>query len=252
MDNEECRRLPWNYGSMLDTRDNALGGGSVLLGSEGDKFVTLFRLQAPWSRNSHVATVNLFLDFEGNDIADEGEDTSEANVIALVTWGTGVRGKSLRAFVDFANGTQFSVSAATLEVSARFQTPTDGLDNYLRARVSSSVAWGGRGSSTHPQFTLPRTEIESGGNAIFEIPPFAHSYLPYANNPAFYMGGGCDIEFMTAPPGNALVNYIVPDGSKDLALSGDGIKFPGNSKFVRVTNNLLDDIQIQSSFMLHL
>jgi len=181
---------------------------------------------------SYTLTCNLGLD----DIhyPEEGATPRHGNVLAFVEWGQGAA--SFSAEIDMKTGTQFTVVATAIKVSAKFdpeETRDDGL--IISARAKGAIVWGTRPARALCTRTQRRV-IAAGGSAIVPIPAFAESLKIASSVPGVMTGavGPVSLRFLGGPLATDLALLAASNAAG--FFQNAIIAFPGGCYFLEATN----------------
>lgn len=156
---------------------------------------------------------------------------STADIIAIVGYGTG--GNRHVVECDWRAGTQITVPAAAIQVSAYYQAapaPT------FRAPLRVSLGYGTRpGSSLVTRTTLP-VVIAAGAFADFVVPPMAYAFqVGYDSLAPYAVAAGTLAEARAGLAGGAILLQLAGTDLRAAALT-EGIRLPGPSRSVRLNN----------------
>ncbi len=221
--------LPETHCSILDAGDTLLGRSLPLLKSTSPKS---YIQPTGRSQDTQVVTVSLGFAASFNAPAPGVGVERRAPVIADVQWGVG--GGSHRAEVDFHNGTQFSIPASNISIAARFLE--DVADVFDQVALSVSIAWQTRAARSLVTRTLVKTTIAPGaGSAIFTVPPFAYGVMLFEDAPSpspltwRFLGGPATTDE------TQMAESVAALRSEGM-LTNDGVKLPGTTRFIEITN----------------
>lgn len=244
--------------SLLQEPDEALGQ-TVLV--ERGQLVPVLRSRGASQRGDNCS-VTFGLDVQPGDIPPGL--TRQAYILATLRWGNGAG--QVVAECDWHQGTQVSIVAGTLDVSARFESDyapnVDGVmvpsgvfavGTYFRARVTAAVTRGTRPARSYPTRTFPNFSLGAGVRVRYPIPLFAFAMqlntpeipvLPAATLLVTFQGGTrADDGIQQRVPGE--------DFSTPVVRSSEGIRFNDASRFVEIRNLGLAPIVIGPYFALN-
>lgn len=221
--------LPQTHCLILDAGDTLLGRSLPIV--KGLKATGLIQPTGQ-SQGTGVVTATLgFVGFFNEPAAAVGVER-RAPVIAEVQWGVG--GGSHMAEVDFHNGTQITVPASNLKINGRFLEDVAAV--FDRVQLSVSIAWGTRPARALPTRTLTKATLAGGGgSAIFTVPPFAYSVMLFEDAPSpspltwRFLGG-------PATTDETQMSETVAALRSEGMLTNDGVKLPGTTRFIEITN----------------
>lgn len=160
----------------------------------------------------------------------------------------GIGGAGFEVDFDWKVGTQISVCASFVRVSAAYaeaETATTPPEVSVTAMMSS----GSRAARSQVTRSYPKiVVVAEGGVALFPMPPLAHALYLFSEDPAFYEAGNVSVRFVagasagTTTATTDLVSFVT-DGAIFLqALANeDGVRFPETARWVEVTNNSDED-----------
>lgn len=170
----------------------------------------------------------------------------------------GIGGAGFEVDFDWKVGTQLSVAASFVRVSAAY---AEGGDETTPPEVSISamLSSGSRAARSQVTRSYPKISIEEDGYALFPMPPLAHALYLFAEDPTFYEAGNVQIRFVAgASAGTATVTTdlvsFVTDGAIFLqALANeDGVRFPETARWVEVSTELEEGFEFTPCFTLSL
>lgn len=205
------------------------------------------------SQSTWGLLISLGADFNPTDALPAGTDR-RINAIARLLWGQG--GANFTAEVDWRTGTQLVVPASFVEIAAVIEEAADP-DVYLNLRVDAGIAPGAATHRAYPTRTFPQVVIPPGGEAIFPVPPFAYSFIPYADfTPVGITPGSVLTQTLGGPLATDQVySTFVGDDWSLIQIAGEGYKLPGACRFIRIFNGNLDpgdDLPVTAMFALQL
>ena len=213
-------------GGNSDWRD-----GASLSGSESINLGQQVALVDATVRDGIPRVISVALGFAGPNPAPPGvpaAGVADSDVVAIITLGLGAN--LYTAEIDFQNGVEFSVAAASVKVNADYRTVPGSpfAVNPGPVNVAATLARGAVANPQSPQRTLGQDNvIAPGATVVYNVPPFAKSFR-VMQQPA----GVIEVAIMGSiiiP--SSLVNVVtsqsevieIPNGARQLYIRNAGI-----------------------------
>lgn len=179
--------------------------------------------------NPQMVTIALGMDIP--DAAGGIIPASQADVIAVIGYGTG--GNRHLVELDWRAGTQVSVPAAAVQVSAYYQAVS--LPTFA-ATLHVSLGYGTRPGSSNVTRTTPPVVIAAGAFADFTIPAMAYAFqVSYDTSAPFALVAGSIAEARSGLVGGAVLLQLNGPALLAGAVS-EGIRVPGPTRSIRLNN----------------
>lgn len=173
-----------------------------------------------------------------------------ANIIAEITFG--VAGGRQVVEVDAKSGVQLSLTADSLEVTAKLEN-WENPGSPRSVRVAASVGIGGRAARAFPTRTYPIQAVPAGGGVNFRIPPYAYSLMLFGDAGLFVPGAGSVLvtgsNGSVGYSGGAILANVQANQVAEANIT-DGYKLPNGAATVTVFNASSDPLNVSPMFAL--
>lgn len=205
------------------------------LGAIGD-FAEIF--DSPHDPNDsqlRIYNINTWL---GNyTLPSPGLGPRKLAVLGKLEWGIG--NASFEANFDWKMGTQISLAASFVRISAAYSEFGETTPDNVK--IGAMLSSGSRAARSQVTRSYPQIILEDSDIALFPIPPFAHALNIFSAEPDFYNVGECTVRYVggvSAGFSSATSDLVSfeSDGVPFLAglANEDGVRFPETARFVQV------------------
>jgi len=177
---------------------------------------------------------------------EPGQNPRHGNVLAFVEWGQGAA--IFHAEIDMKTGTQFTVVATSIKVSAQIDPEEERDDGLiLSARAKGAIVWGTRPARALCTRTQRRV-IDAGASVIVPVPLFAESLFLASSDAGVMSGavGPVTLRFLGGPASVDRTTLALTNAGA-LFQAYRGIVYPGGTYFLEATNG--SGIPIDLSFV---
>lgn len=175
---------------------------------------------------------------------------SHLAILGLIEYGIG--GVQFKANFDWKVGTQFSIAASFVRLSAAFSEVGETAPSEIL--VAAMMASGSRAARSQVTRSYPQLTVVDGGNStvLFPVPPLAHALNLFSPQPKFYEAGSVVIRYV----GGA--NQGISTASTSLAVfetdgvpflsamsNEDGMRFPETARWVEVSYGTSEVVEFE-------
>lgn len=188
--------------------------------------------------NSQLRIYNIMTWLGGYTLPIEG--AARLAILGHIQYGIG--GAIFDADFDWKIGTQMSIAASFVRVSAAY---SEIFNTAPVVSVGAMLSSGSRASRAQVTRSYPQLVINNDveeGTKIFPIPPLAHALNLFSREPDFYEVGAAQIRFISGAnngfnlPSNDLCSFAYDAAPFLVALANeDGVRFPESAKFVEIS-----------------
>lgn len=186
-----------------------------------------------------IEIFNIVTDMVSYELPSGGPSARYLAVLGRLEFGIG--GASMSVDFDWKVGSQISVAASYIRLSACYSGTGSEVPDSVK--VQAMLASGSRASRAQTTRTFPKLHVDTTHVQVFPIPPFAHALNIFSSFPAFYTGSNVQIRYVggASAGSNAastdLVSWV-SNGAPFLAALGneDGVRFPEMARYVEITS----------------
>lgn len=172
-------------------------------------------------------------------------DVSNANLAILGKCEYGIGGVGFSFDFDWKMGTQISVAASFIRISAAYSEI--GTNTPPEVRIAAMASYGSRAARSQVTRSYPLLTVSDSTVVLFPIPPLAHALNLFSLQQAFYDADNVQIRYLAgasagfSTTSTSLVSWISDGQPFAQALATeDGVRFPETARFVEVTVEAAD------------
>lgn len=172
-------------------------------------------------------------------------------VIGFVNWGVG--GALFTAEIDIHEGTQISIVATSVSLSAALLADLDnGEANEIESvDVIGSITIGTRAPRAQVNRSYGQRIVPNGASYNIPVPPFAFAFYLFSLNNDVFLPGGSTIRMFGGPYGTTPIGLIDPP-TLLAGQNSEGFRLPEQCRTIQITNTSGDNAAIIPMYNLNL